>query len=104
MNRVVSHVCLPSIPQLMLTVKHLVNESYLRPRFKLDCEQTLFVKHTAARSDVAKSNVEQVVNFSDRMLLYPLTQNRRKSHQDFFCCSNCRVSFKKGSRQSRVIF
>lgn len=71
----------------MLTMKHLVNESYLRPRFKLDCEQTLFVKHTAARSDMAKSNVEQVVNFSDRMLLYPLTQNRGKSHRDFFFLS-----------------
>ncbi len=60
-----SHICLPSVPQLMLTMKHLANESYLRPRLKLDCKQTLFVKCTAVRSDMAKSNVEQVVTIPD---------------------------------------
>lgn len=65
--------------RMMLAMKHLVNESYLRPRFKLDCEQTLFVKRTAVRSDMAKSNVEQVVNFPDRMLLLPIESKSRES-------------------------
>ncbi|KAA0701939.1 Small G protein signaling modulator 2 RUN and TBC1 domain-containing protein 1 [Triplophysa tibetana] len=41
-----------------LTMKHLVNESCLRRRFKLDYKQILFVKRAAVRSDVAKKNVE----------------------------------------------
>lgn len=39
----------------------LCNETsreWVLPRFKLDCEQTLFVKRAAVRSDVAKTNVE----------------------------------------------